>query len=459
MKPFAERSQFTVGAIGISAVVVIATVALMFQKIPFVNGTTTYAGYFEDASGLHTGAPVDISGYPAGRVASIDLDGPRVLIKFTVDDNVHLGERTEAAIKTKGLLGSKMLEVVPKGDGDLKGTIPLERTVSAYQLPDALGDVTNAISGLDTDQLSDSLSTVSEAFANTAPDLRDAVNGIARFSKTLNDRDAQLRSLLDNAAKATTVLAKRSDQVVSLVKNTNALLVQLRSQSAAVSRLWNSLSAVSQQLKGLIAENKTQLRPALDKLNGVVTMLDNRKERLQEAVKRLSQYAMTLGDAVGSGPFFKAYIVNLLPGQFVQPFVDAAFSDLGVDPNTKLPSQLQDPQVGQPGTPPLPVPFPRTGQAGDPRMTIPDAITGKPGDTACGPPGIPLPGPGCYPVRDPEPAPPPGGPPPGGPPPGGPPPGPPPLAPGMTAMPEPPKTPPLHVSDPVEVAAPTPGGQ
>lgn len=80
----------------------------------------------------------------------------------------------------------------------------------------------------------------------------------------------------------------------------------------------------------------------------------------------------------------------------------------------------------QPGTPPLPVLFPRTGQAGDPRMTIPDAITGKPGDTACGPPGIPLFGPGCYPVRDPEPALPPGGPPPG----------PPPLAPGMTAMPD-----------------------
>lgn len=449
MKPFAERSHFVLGAVGVSAVVIVAAGALMFQQIPLVSGTTTYSGYFEDASGLHTGAPVDISGFPAGRVASIDLDGPRVLIKFTVDDNVHLGERTEAAIKTKGLLGSKMLEVVPKGDGDLKGTIPLERTVSAYQLPDALGDVTNAISGLDTHQLSDSLSTVSEAFANTAPDLRDAVNGIARFSKTLNDRDVQLRSLLDNAAKATTVLAKRSDQVVSLVKNTNALLVQLRSQSAAVSQLWTSLSSVSQQLKGLVAENRTQLRPVLDKLNGVVAMLDNRKERLQQAVKGLSQYAMALGDAVGSGPFFKAYIVNLLPGQFVQPFVDAAFSDLGVDPNTKLPSQLQDPQTGQPGTPPLPLPFPRTGQAGDPRMTIPDAITGKPGDTACGPPGIPLPGPGCYPARETQPAPPPGGSPPG----------PPSLAPGETAMPAPPTTPPLQVSDPIETPAPTPGGQ
>lgn len=444
MKPFAERSHFALGAIGISAVVLVATVALLFQKIPFVSGMTTYSGYFEDASGLHTGAPVDISGFPAGRVASIDLDGPRVLVKFSIDDDVHLGERTEAAIKTKGVLGSKMLEVVPKGSGDLTGTIPLERTTSAYQLPDALGDVTTAISGLDTHQLSDSLATVSEAFANTAPDLKEAVNGIARFSKTLNDRDAQLRTLLENASKATTVLAKRSDQVVGLVRNTNALLVQLRSQSAAVSQLWNSLSSVSQQLKGLIAENRAQLRPALDKLNGVLAIVDNRKERLTQAMKGLSQYAMALGDAVGSGPFFKAYIVNLLPGQFVQPFVDAAFSDLGVDPNTKLPSQLQDPQTGQPGTPPLPVPFPRTGQGGEPHMTIPDAITGKPGDANCGPQ---LPGPGCYPYREPLPAPPPGGPPPG----------PPALAPGQTAMPEPPKAPPVNVSDPVEI--PRAGGQ
>ncbi len=444
MKPFAERSHFALGAIGIGAVVLVATVALLFQKIPFVSGKTTYSGYFEDASGLHTGAPVDISGFPAGRVASIDLDGPRVLVKFSIDDNVHLGERTEAAIKTKGILGSKMLEVLPKGDGDLTGTIPLERTTSAYQLPDALGDVTTAISGLDTHQLSDSLATVSEAFANTAPDLKEAVNGIARFSKTLNDRDAQLRTLLENASKATTVLAKRSDQVVGLVRNTNALLVQLRSQSAAVSQLWNSLSSVSQQLKGLIAENRAQLRPALDKLNGVLAIVDNRKERLTQAMKGLSQYAMALGDAVGSGPFFKAYIVNLLPGQFVQPFVDAAFSDLGVDPNTKLPSQLQDPQTGQPGTPPLPVPFPRTGQGGEPHMTIPDAITGKPGDANCGPQ---LPGPGCYPYREPLPAPPPGGPPPG----------PPALAPGQTAMPEPPKAPPVNVSDPVGI--PRAGGQ
>ena len=102
------------------------------------------------------------------------------------------------------------------------------------------------------------------------------------------------------------------------------------------------------------------------------------------------------------------------PGQFVQPFIDAAFSDLGLDPNVLLPSQRTDPQVGQPGTPALPVPYPRTGQGGEPHLNLPDAITGNPGDQGCGPPGLALPGPtGCYPYREPLPAPPPGGPPPG----------------------------------------------
>ena len=80
-----------------------------------------------------------------------------MLVTFTVDDDIRLGDRTEAAIKTKSLLGTKILEVTPRGDGQLDGTIPLERTTSPYQLPDALGDLATTISGLNTDQLSDSL--------------------------------------------------------------------------------------------------------------------------------------------------------------------------------------------------------------------------------------------------------------------------------------------------------------
>ena len=34
---------------------------------------------------------------------------------------------------------------------------------------------------------------------------------------------------------------------------------------------------------------------------------------------------------MASGPFFSAYVMNLLPGQFLQPFIDAAFEERGYD--------------------------------------------------------------------------------------------------------------------------------
>ena len=389
-------------------------VALEYDKLPFINQTKEYSAYFAEAGGLTTGAGVQVSGFKVGQVSSIELDGPQVLVTFTVDNDIALGDRTEAAIKTKGLLGTKILEVMSRGDGRQEGTIPRDRTTSPYQLPDALGDLATTISGLNTNQLSDSLRVVADTFSETPPELRVAVEGVARFSDTLNQRDAELRELLTNANKSTAVLAERSDQIVTLVADTNALLAELQSQSAAVDQISGSISALSQQLEGFIAENRETMRPAIDKLNGVLTILDNRKERLQKGLKLLSSYAMSLGESVSSGPFFKNYIANLLPGQFLQPFVDVAFSDLGLDPNVLLPSERTDPPIGTPGLPAMPVPYPRTGQGGDPNLHLPDAITGNPGDPGCGPPGIPLPGPtGCYPYREPLPAPPPGGPPPG----------------------------------------------
>jgi len=414
MKSFSERNQLLVGAIGVGLVAVIVVVGLQYKRLPFFDSGRQYSAYFTEAGGLRSGAPVQVAGFRVGEVSDIALDGSRVLITFDIDKSVQLGDRTEAAIKTKSLLGAKVLEITPRGDGQLSEAIPTERTTPPYQLPDALGDLSATVSGLNTTAVSDALATLSQTFQDTPPELKIAVEGVGRFSETLNRRDEQLRNLLANANKATAVLAERSDQVVGLVADTNALLAQLQTQSSALDQISNNLSALAKQVSGFIAENRKGLRPALDKLNGVLTIVDNRRGRIQQAVKYLNSYAMSLGESVASGPFFKAYVANLLPGQFVQPFVDAAFSDLGLDPNVLLPSQRTDPQTGQPASPALPVPYPRTGQGGEPNLTLPDAITGKPGDQGCGPPGLALPGPtGCYPYREPLPAPPPGGPPPG----------------------------------------------
>jgi phospholipid/cholesterol/gamma-HCH transport system substrate-binding protein len=432
MKFFSERNPIIVGAVGVGLTALAVFIALQFNNLPFVNQGKSYSAYFAEAGGLVARSSVQVAGYSVGDVSSVTLEGKQVLVKFRIKGDIHLGDRTEAAIKTKSLLGTKMLEVTPRGSGSLSGPIPIDRTTSPYQLPDALADLATTVDNTNTTQLSQSLDTLAQTFADTPPQFQIAVQGLSRFSDSLNKRDEQLRSLLANANKATKVLAQRSDQVVSLIADSNALLADLRGESAALDEVSGNLSYLSRELSGFVSDNRKELRPALDKLNGVLTIVANRKHELQESIHRINAFAMSLGESVSSGPFFNAYLANLLPGQFVQPFVEAAFSDLGLDPNVLLPSQLTDPQVGQPATPALPGPFPRTGQGGEPNVTLPDAITGNPGDPR-------------YPYREPLPAPPPGGPPPGPP----------------VAVPLEPGTPVTPTPAPVYVPAPgevSPGG-
>jgi phospholipid/cholesterol/gamma-HCH transport system substrate-binding protein len=418
VKSFRERNLLVVGGVAVAVVAALIVGAWQFNSILALLTSNTYQAYFEEAGGLTTGAPVRVTGYQAGQVQSIDLDSTGVVVTFTVDDDIRLGQDTKAKINTISLLGNKVLDLSPRGSGHLHAPIPLDRTTSAYQLPDALGDLTATISGLNTSQLSTALQTLSQSLRDTPPQLKVAVDGVSRFSQTLSDRDAQLRTLLANARKATTILANRTDEVVGLIHDTNAVLAALRTQSSALDHISGNISELAHQIHGFIGDNQAALKPALEKLNGVLAIVDNRKVEIQQSIRGLNSYAMSLGEALSSGPFFKAYVSNLLPGQFVQPFVDAAFSDLGLDPNVLLPSQRTDPQTGQPGTPNLPIPYPRTGQGGEPKRTLPDAITGKPGDPR-------------YPYREPLP----------GPPPGGPPPGPPALLPGQQGPIQPTKTP------------------
>lgn len=448
IKPLSQRNPVIVGLVGVAVVAGLTVAVFEYDKLPFITDSREYTAYFTESGGIKPDSAVQVSGMGVGRVTGVRLDGPSVRVDFTVKKDVELGDRTEAAIKTWTVLGAKMLELTPRGDGQLSGPIPVERTRSPYDLPVALGDLTTTISGLDTSQLSAALTTLANTLQETPANLRVALQGTARLSETLDARDAQLRNLLANAKTVSGVLARRSEQVAGLVVNANALLSALLQHRDSLDALMNNLTAVSHQISGLVNDNRAQLKPTLDKLNGVLEILDNHKRELQRTLTLFDRYAMTFGEVLGSGPFFKAYLANLLPGQFVQPFIDAAFSDLGLDPNVLLPSQLTEPPVGQPATPALPVPYPRTGQGGEPRLTLPDAITGNPGDQPCGLPSLPLPGPGCYPYREPPPAPPPGGPPPG-------PPAPPP--PGQESVPTPTPSP-VYVPAPGEVPPSAAGG-
>ena len=304
-------------------------------------------------------------------VKSIELDGPRVLVTFNVDKDIRLGDRTEAAIKTKSLLGAKILEVTPRGGGQLDGPIPVERTTSPYQLPDALGDLA------DHDQRTEHRPVVGFAggaggdiLQDTPPDLKDRGRGRRAVLETLEQaRRRNCANCWPTRNKATTVLAERSDQVVRLIaRHQRAAGATANAERRTGPDLRQHLG-VSRQLQGV---HRREPRTAEARAGQAQRRAGDRRQpqgARPKAIKLLNAYAMSLGESLSRARSSRPTSPTCLPGQFLQPFIDAAFSDLGSGSQRAAALGATDPQIGQPGTPALPVPYPRTGQGGEPRLT------------------------------------------------------------------------------------------
>ncbi|TSD96656.1 MCE family protein [Skermania sp. ID1734] len=326
------------GIVGVVIAIAIVLATLQYDRLPFLHSGVGYGAEFADAGGLMTGDPVEVAGVKVGGVDTIKLEGPQVLVTFTMSNGIQLGQDTRAAIKTNTVLGRKSLSVTPEGPGALTpgDTIPLDRTTSPYSLNDALGDLSNTVKDLNTDQLNRALNTMSDALTNTPAPLRAALDGVARLSKSLNDRDESLRQLLDKAQSVTKVLADRGGQINALLLDGNDLLGELDRRRAAISQLITNISYISQQLTGLVHDNSQQLGPTLDELNRVVAVLQRNKDNIGKALDGLGPYATALGEAVGSGPYFQAFVQNFGSSKYFQGLVDAL-----IDPQ-HLPPDLQN---------------------------------------------------------------------------------------------------------------------
>lgn len=307
-----DRRLINVGIVGLVMAVAIALSALQFGKLPFIRSGADFTAYFADAGGLNTGDQVQVAGVRSGEVESIKLDGARVLVKFSLNESIRLGKSTTAAIEANTVLGRKSLVVTPSGDGSIRSddTIPLSRTTSPYSLTDALGDLSTTVQGLDLGQVNKTLDTLSQTFADTPAPVRSALDGITDLSRSLNKRDQALTDLLGHAQSVTKVLADRKTQLDGLLVDGNDLLGELNDRRAAISQLIVYVNGLAQQLTGFVNDNEALLKPALDKLNSVLRLLQNNKDNLDKALDEVGPYAAALGEQVGSGPYFQAYVSN-----------------------------------------------------------------------------------------------------------------------------------------------------
>jgi phospholipid/cholesterol/gamma-HCH transport system substrate-binding protein len=315
------------GFMGVVLAVLVIAVGLAPERLVSLATAIRYQALFADAGGVAAGNDVTISGIKVGSVSNVALQGRNALVTFTIDGTVPLGSDTTAHVRTGTLLGERVLTLESQGEGTMRpmDVIPVSRTASPYSLTEAVSELTTNTAGTDTASLNQSLDTLSTTLDQVAPQLRPTFEGVSRLSQAINDRDDTLGVLLKDGADVTKILAARSQQVNTLILNANDLVAVLSERRYAIVELLAHTSSLSQQLSGLIAENEQELAPTLDKLNAVTAVLEKNRDNIAKALPGLAKFQITLGETIGNGPYYQAYVPNLFFGQLFQPWLDYAF--------------------------------------------------------------------------------------------------------------------------------------
>jgi phospholipid/cholesterol/gamma-HCH transport system substrate-binding protein len=224
-----------------------------------------------DAIGLYTGNPVTQMGFPIGTVKSIQPEGTRVQVDFTIDRKRPIPADVRAVIRSPSILADRSLELVGNYAGGPQllpdDCIPLNRSSTPLSISRIVGSATdfvNAISPDGSTNLQDALRGVNKATQGTGKSANELLN---RASSLLDNPDqtvADLGEITKNMAELTTMLRDNRDPLKQILQDMPTTGSDIDKAVAGASHLAHPLPEVIQLVEDLELELGPELQLALD---------------------------------------------------------------------------------------------------------------------------------------------------------------------------------------------------
>jgi phospholipid/cholesterol/gamma-HCH transport system substrate-binding protein len=141
-----------------------------------------------------------------------------------------------------------------------------------------------------------------------------SLEGLARLSDTISSRDAELERLLSATRDVSAVLADRNGEFTRLIVDSNTLLEEVQARRQLIDSILTNTQLLSDQLAGLVADNREALTPALQQLATVTDILSRNRAALGETVENFAPFVRVFTNTLGSGRWFDSFVENLVPG-------------------------------------------------------------------------------------------------------------------------------------------------
>lgn len=284
-------SEAKVGLFVLLGIVLLVYMSLRLGGIK-LGGEKGYSVFvdFDSAAGLDPNAPVSVAGVEVGRVKSIELKDSKAHLELQIDPDVKIGKDFTAVLTTKGLLGEKYLELVPGQPGapPLKEGDYLTRTRSYADIDRLIRTLTEVSD--DVKEITESLSNViggdegEQTVSNIVKNIEDLT---FRLNRIVAKNDEQFENVMRNLGSFTALLNEEGPGITSGLK-------------LAIKNLNESLVKTSDNLNGMISENRGNLKEGIDNLRTASLSLQQAMDTVNKVTREVGPGVTNTMNSVSS---------------------------------------------------------------------------------------------------------------------------------------------------------------
>lgn len=272
-----KKRELRRGIIGAGLLVLALTAVGVLFVVPV--GKHTYTAELSEAQSVKTGDNVRIAGIPVGEVKSLELEPDRVVMTFTVDSDVFMGDQTSLDIRMLTIVGGHYVALFPAGDKPLGDkAIPADRVRLPYSLVQTFQDAAAPLAALDGNSLNRNLAALGNSIEAAPDSLRTTLQTVSTYVDALDRQRTQVSNAVAVADEYVTMYDGAKTDLGRLMDNANLLVTVLEAKHSEMAEAIRLLSDVVGRLAGA--------QPAWDgslktKLNDAITQLEELGTRFE----------------------------------------------------------------------------------------------------------------------------------------------------------------------------------
>lgn len=271
-------TQIKVGLLMLTSFVMlaIASVAVTGLSLDTVE-TKEISVVFDDVAGLNTGSPVRVAGIKVGQVDRIELQGNQAKVVMAIYEKHAIYDDAVASIKSIGVLGDKFVDVNPGTQG-------------RNQLSNS-DEIKRILTGTDLDSLIDSFSTALRDVQSITSAMNNSFGG-ARGERRFNNILDNIEELTHNVNVVSQITRDKIEVITTQLETFSVNLATITQDNKEnIGEIVTNIQQFSNQLNQMALENRHNIQQAVANLN---TFSASLSEQGPEMVGNLNRFSKTL---------------------------------------------------------------------------------------------------------------------------------------------------------------------